>query len=289
MTTRTERERQLVERAATAYLEQGFEVTHEPSSAELPPGLASHRFDLVARRGDEIVVVEVRYAGEIVHRPTERLDRLARDVAAIDGARLDVLWIPPPGPSLAEKSELRSRAESAVVVSERAPGAAIVLAWGCLEGAMRWISGAEGRRERTALDLAASLYSEGVLTKDQWTTVDDSWRQRNAAAHGFKMAGEESVSDLVMRLADIAVELLDDDYEASQSLVTWFFERYEDPILNAPFESREGGYLIEDRSIEPSEVLEREFPEVSDRVRDKAVVIISRYGDLWIPSTDAEP
>lgn len=53
-------ERQRIERIAEEYRSKGYDVLVEPSGPDLPPFLGNHRPDLIARRGDERLVIELK-------------------------------------------------------------------------------------------------------------------------------------------------------------------------------------------------------------------------------------
>lgn len=49
-----------IQALAARYRQEGFEVVAEPSASELPDALRPFRPDLLARRGDETVMVEIK-------------------------------------------------------------------------------------------------------------------------------------------------------------------------------------------------------------------------------------
>ena len=71
-----------IQALAARYRQEGFEVVAEPSASELPAALRPFQPDLLARRGDEMVVVEVktrRPKGE-AWRKVEQLAEVARSL-----------------------------------------------------------------------------------------------------------------------------------------------------------------------------------------------------------------
>jgi Holliday junction resolvase len=57
---RTQLERQRLLRVAKEYQQNGFDVTLHPAAADLPAELAGCAIDLIARRGETAIAVEVR-------------------------------------------------------------------------------------------------------------------------------------------------------------------------------------------------------------------------------------
>jgi hypothetical protein len=73
-------------------------------------------------------------------------------------------------------------------------------------------------------------------------------------------------------------------------LVEWFFDHYEDPVENAPYDSAEGGFqFLWGGPYSAAEELGHQFPSVSDVHVLRAVAIIEKYGTAWTkPPTPAE-
>ncbi len=76
-----------------------------------------------------------------------------------------------------------------------------------------------------------------------------------------------------------------DESSAVQQMVRWFFERYEDPAENTPFESAEGGYqYIHGGPVTADDVLDDEFATRFEPMEiQQAADFISEWGDEWVP------
>ena len=122
--------------------EEGWLVA-EPKSAKvdwLPESLRRFEPDLVAIRDNELMVVEVksRNSGELAD-----LDGLAKAVAELPGARLEVRWlgdvrqIPPASVAvLTGKSVSQTAAEARELLKGGHHAAAALIAWSAVEGAL---------------------------------------------------------------------------------------------------------------------------------------------------------
>jgi hypothetical protein len=56
----TSRERRRARAIAEGYRNRGYEVSEGPSPAQLPDFLSGYRPDLLVRRGDEAIIVELK-------------------------------------------------------------------------------------------------------------------------------------------------------------------------------------------------------------------------------------
>lgn len=70
-TANVERERLL--QLAEEYRGQGYEVSFQPNPDDLPDFLKTYRPDLVARRGDEAVIIEVKSRSSLDSSSTQYL------------------------------------------------------------------------------------------------------------------------------------------------------------------------------------------------------------------------
>ncbi|MGN6150347.1 MAG: hypothetical protein ACTHPD_17575 [Rhizomicrobium sp.] len=92
--------------------------------------------------------------------------------------------------------------------------------------------------------------------------------------------GGESFSQPPSDLTDLPTE------EAVQEITRWFFENFEDPAQNTPYESAEGGYQwIWGGPYDAREVIQDNFSETApEDVLEAAIEVIQRYGDEWAPN-----
>lgn len=185
---------ELARQVAEDYRNKGYEVTLQPGPDQLPPSLSDYQPDLLARKGDETVVVEIK------SRPTSRreppLESLAKAVRALPGWRLELL--------LAEPDIAFPLPERTLPWSEREAGgaldeaeqllkagyaeAALLMAWAGTEAALRLVAEREGvKAERNEANfLLNRLTAEGVLGHREYQVLRGALSLRNAIAHGLK-------------------------------------------------------------------------------------------------------
>jgi uncharacterized protein YutE (UPF0331/DUF86 family) len=195
-------ERQALERIARKYEKEGYKVQISPSPSELPEQLKTFEIDLMARRGDETVIVEVKSARS-EKMPVE-IARLAELVNSIPHHRFDFVavqrestlgrdeWLDP--------IALRTRIEEADQVFQRGQfEASIMLLWSATEGILRLLAGREHLTlsSRGPQTMVKTLYSQGILDKGQYEVLEQAGRLRNLAVHGFKV---QPVDDHVFQL-----------------------------------------------------------------------------------------
>jgi Holliday junction resolvase len=77
-TANTERERLL--KLADEYRDKGYEVSFHPSPEDLPDFLRNYSPDLIVRRGNEAVVVEVKSRSSLDSSSTQYLRNLAQSI-----------------------------------------------------------------------------------------------------------------------------------------------------------------------------------------------------------------
>lgn len=202
-----------VEEIAQEYKDKGYEVLVEPDAPQLPGPLAGFRPDLMVRRGDEVVVIEVKSRASL---GDPRLQALAEAVRRQPGWRFElVLLRPEPGPpgttewTAEDVADSLRQVESLLRSGHQA--AAILLVWSAAEATLRLLA----HGERLALDredapyLLKMLASRAVITREQHDRLWDILQSRNAVAHGhkppeFDPTKIEKVSKTVSRLLDQA-------------------------------------------------------------------------------------
>jgi hypothetical protein len=96
-------ERQAIRQYADWYSQQGYQVSVEPPARELPEFLRTLAPDLIARRGDENIVVEVKTSSPASF---EQVQQLARALEHRAGWKLQVVYADMPDPEWEPPSEL---------------------------------------------------------------------------------------------------------------------------------------------------------------------------------------
>jgi hypothetical protein len=207
---------QRVQEVADKYRAWGYEVILEPGSDLLPDFLSDYRPDFLARIGKERVLVEVkrRATPDVVERYRELVER----VHSHPGWRFDLVVDNPPDqvPLLAELPvlplhDVSRRFEEAQQLLERNhDDAALLILWSGIEATLRLLA------ERNAVvvqrsatpTLLKQLVTAGVIEREQYDRLWDTYRLRNAIAHGFAMRGTPASARTLLKLGkDLMDEL----------------------------------------------------------------------------------
>ena len=191
-------------KAAEEYRSKGYEVSIEPLLDFLP----GYRADLVARREDETVVVEVETRSSLA--ANYQIVELASIIDSKPGWRLELLMVPEPerldppkGAQPFEHGEILQRVEEAERSLEAGfSEAAYVLAWSACEAAIRELIAEEGTSNTDITQPGYVLHQAiflGVISRDEYHRLNDLRKYRNAIVHGFSADGlsDELVTDLI--------------------------------------------------------------------------------------------
>ena len=92
----------VVQSLAQRFREDGYDVIVEPSPDELPPALRSFRPDLLARRGSEGVIAEVKTRRPPSRKNWTTVERMAEATRAMPGWRFELTLITNPTPSMTQ-------------------------------------------------------------------------------------------------------------------------------------------------------------------------------------------
>lgn len=191
-------ERRKLERIAEEYRSQGYDVLVEPSGSDLPSFLQDHHPDLIARRGEERLIIElksspavggkdqVRWLAEKVHRePGWRFVLIASgpEEGLLPGEQL----------SLLSDTEVEQHLRQVrLLLGSGQNEAALLLGWAAIESQLRALA----QREEIPLPrpdtptLLRQLVSLGLTDREQHRLLTEAFRARSAVAHGFKPAGD---------------------------------------------------------------------------------------------------
>jgi len=206
-------ERQRLERIADDYRSKGFDVLVEPTGSDLPPFLGDHHPDLIARRGDERLVIEVKPSPS--DSPPNQVRELAERIKREPGWRLVLIAGSPaeelmPGERLSLLSDTeveQNLRQVSLLLASGQREEAILLAWASIEGQLR----SQAKREEIPLPrpdtptLLRQLVSLGLVDRDQHRLLSSAYRTRSAVAHGFKPDGD--IDSMVRSLLDLSVKL----------------------------------------------------------------------------------
>lgn len=179
-----------VEQIANEYKDKGYEVVVEPEVRQLPGPLAGFRPDLVVRRGDEVVVIEVKSRASL---GDPRLQALAEAVRSQPGWRFELVLLrpelgPPGTREWTDADVMHTLSQVETLLGSGHQEAALLLAWSAAEAALRLLA----HKERLELEredapyLLKLLVSRAALTRAQYDLLWDVLQSRNAVAHGLK-------------------------------------------------------------------------------------------------------
>jgi hypothetical protein len=183
---------------AERYRQRGYQVVFEPDPSLLPREAKSLHPDLLASKGNEHVIVEVKYQQNLLGYPA--LMRLAEVIRGIPGWRLDVVVLEQPKrpveaePLSVEDAKRRLEAADRVAEGTADYAAALLLLWTAVEAILR-----DQVRKQTEDSLTSTsrlpklAYSLGLIGTQDVATAEWMTRIRNEVVHGRT---ESSVSRL---------------------------------------------------------------------------------------------
>jgi hypothetical protein len=201
----------MLEKVAHRYRQEGYDVTLRPSAADLPAFLANAEVDLIARKGNESVAVQVKRRDELYD-----IGPLAETVNAQPGWSYDLVVYPRPSDEgiPADATEPGgSYIDSLLAEADRLLGAggmrgAFLIAWSAAEAAMREV----GRRDAIEVNsnpprfVLKSLYANGLMSREDYERLEHCYSVRSALIHGARPASLEG--DDIQFLAAFARQLL---------------------------------------------------------------------------------
>lgn len=204
-----------VRELAARYAEQGFDVVVDPREEDLPFDLEGYRPDLLARRGGDGDLVEVKLSG--TRLSVDRFREIAEEVRRHPGWRFILVTaddvardeIPAAGDGLPSWRRIRERAAAALAVAERGESAeaALLALWAALEGILRrFARGMSLPVDRLPTStLLRHLHSHGELSMEQYDLAMHALEVRNAVAHGYDAP---ETAETARRLGTLVRDLL---------------------------------------------------------------------------------
>jgi len=200
----------IVEELARKYQGLGYQVLREPAEG-IDIGGKSYRPDLIAKRGPETIVAEVK----VVSRPEDnaRWSQVADAINARPGWRFVLVL------GAKERFEeyeipaikqIREYANEARRLLEISPAAAMLLAWASFEASARLALFRSGYpRERSApSSLVSAAAQMGLLSPEEEAQLQRLVARRNRIAHGEFSAHVDS--DDIRQLVTLSLRLLQD-------------------------------------------------------------------------------
>ncbi len=198
------REGLLADQTAEEYRRKGYEVSRDPHLDFLP----DFRPDLVARKGDEAIVIEVKARSSLAANP--RIRELAEIIRSKPGWSFELLLVSEPEKLDSPEDAWpfgRERILEQIEKAERAlesnlTDAAFLLAWSACEAAIREKNASQGISAKgipTASYVLNQAVSQGLVSRDEYNKLTGMMRYRNAIVHGFSLnnLSDDLVKDLI--------------------------------------------------------------------------------------------
>ncbi|MFJ5088753.1 hypothetical protein [Streptomyces sp. NPDC088674] len=264
----------------------GFEILRGEQISEVLEGSTNIQPDLIARRGNDVVIVEFVHRRSNSSLPEKEKRSLAEFSTLSDSRenwRFEVVWIGE-NASVPEERAVDAFARRAVLVAEHDESAGLLLAYAALEGAVARLAERTpelhkhtGRRARPGLTELASL---GLLSPEDFTKLNAARQLRNSIAHGIDVPVTTSMVRDVARLAE---QIADGRYTSIDQMTDWFFENYEAPANGVPFDSREGGYqYVLGGPYDARGILTQHFQNAPWNIIEGAVRLIEAEASDWV-------
>jgi len=193
-------EKQRARAVAEDYRSRSFEVIEEPSPDQLPDFLSAYRPDLLIRKGDVAIVVEVKTRASLAADPQVR--ELAQLLQKHPGWSFELVVVgeqekldTPEAAHPFDRVEIQQNMQTAgELLDSGFPEAGFLLAWSGLEATVRLLAEEEGiSLDRfTPLYLLKKAVTNGVISRDDYNLLMSALKYRNAVVHGFKVTSFDS-------------------------------------------------------------------------------------------------
>jgi uncharacterized protein YutE (UPF0331/DUF86 family) len=211
----TAREHQRLLEVAREYRQRGYDVIIEPTSDQLPGFLVPFRIDMLARSAEENVIVEVRTQESLADAP--ELDAVAQALHDQPSWRFELVVTNPKERSSLQFKHAASlndrdityRLREARQLSDQEHGeAAVLLAWSATEALLRAIADEEAIpvTPNNPSQLTKSLFTYGVLDKEQYQILQRAFQVRNTVVHGYKE--QQSLASTLEQILHVADQLI---------------------------------------------------------------------------------
>jgi uncharacterized protein YutE (UPF0331/DUF86 family) len=185
---------QRIQAVAQQYRDGGYTVFVRPHDDAVPAFAKDHGVDILAKKGDENVIVQVALnRDDFARRP--QWQRLAEMANAASGWRFDLVVLEPETQIDRAAAEAREPSDKEIALmldrAERMLNtgdveSACVYAWGALEAAMRRVRDeAQLHGRNTPREIMGALYSNGFLAKQEFDLLRSSFQVRTQVVHGL--------------------------------------------------------------------------------------------------------
>lgn len=202
-------ERELEDLVARQLVAEGYDVVVQPGWDDLPPDIARFQPDLLARKDDRIVVVEVK-SRQPDGSARSRVEALAEAVRSHPDLHFKLVIGPPDeapvGWSREETAQRIAQARS--LVRDGYAEAALLLAWSACEAAARMLAHHEELdvQRWQPSTMFYQLVHAGLLDNVDLRKIEDARTARNRLSHG--LSGVADAASLALSIAGVAENLL---------------------------------------------------------------------------------
>ncbi|SCF48737.1 hypothetical protein GA0070216_12835 [Micromonospora matsumotoense] len=278
---------EILQQVVAELRKEGWSTNVEPRGTLLPETLRDFTPDLIASRGDEILVVE--FASRQTAK-SEQIDALSRRVAALPRARFEVYWLgdtPEHEPALLDVLKLTNEAS---LISELSPAAGLLTAWAALEGAITHFATKAGEASswQPPRRLLSTLSSKGLINEADFDRLIKLSTLRNIIAHQGRPMTPARAD--IKYLIEFTQRLATGKYISSDQMAEWFLEHYEDPVNQLPYDHHEGGYQYFDNGPhDAGDIMRDKFPDATEADIEEAVRLVEETSTDWVTKRGTEP
>jgi hypothetical protein len=266
--------------AVAELVDAGWEVFEDPDRQVLPEPLRKFDPDILARRGTELLIVEVKS-----RRSSDlgQLNALTSAVAEVPNAKLEVNWLgdaPEFDPPIEDIRAYLNEASRLLSLSASIGG--LLVAWAALEGSVVYFASDKDEVPpwTTPWQLLSSLFSLGYVSDRDFQRLTDVWRVRNEIAHHVSPVAPQPED--IKFLIGIAERMIRGAYISPDQMVEWFLEHYENPAQRIPYESREGGFQYGDYGpYDARDVLAEQFADATEADINDALEELEEISLEW--------
>lgn len=182
-----------IKEIARQYSNNGFTVKIYPSGNDLPNFMHNYQPDILAKKDDEYVIIEVKTKGSTTD--LAKFEMLANEVNTRPNWRFEVVFTNP------QETPINMLDESSIshdMINQRLIEArkllelnlldgAFLLCWTALEAAIRQMLKLENDKliNKSPQSMIKNLYALGLINKIEYKSLDKYIHARNTLIHGF--------------------------------------------------------------------------------------------------------
>ena len=176
------------------YENKGFTVYLYPNKSQLPNFLESFQPDIIAKKGNENVVIEVKTRNDRSNLAS--FENLAKEIDKRENWRFEMVFTNPKEKQL--KTDFQNILNDVTISNriteiEKLIGiesyeAAFLLSWSTIESVLRNKLNREklNSEKSTTISLMKTMFSLGLLNQHDYKSLQKSFNQRNNLIHGFE-------------------------------------------------------------------------------------------------------